>query len=78
MTASERVCAYLRGEATASPPPGDVVASAREEGVFLLLANRLRELARPSIVRVPRRQPWASTLDCAAGRKVLASDVDAT
>ena len=44
MTASERVCAYLRGEATASPPPGDVVASAREEGVFLLLANRLRLL----------------------------------
>src|SRR5689334_16186089 len=43
MTASHRVCAFLRD----APPfgesvPEEVLASAREEGVLLLLADRLR------------------------------------
>lgn len=69
MTASERLCAYLRSEATASPPPGEVVASAREEGVFLVLANRLRllefadELRAAAVVDTLRARELRRVLD---------------
>ncbi len=65
------MCAYLRGEVSAdTPPPADVVAAARAEGVFLLLADRLR---LPAFAEELRAAVVIEALQASALRGVLAA-----
>nr|UXE44937.1 hypothetical protein Hi04_10k_c3996_00012 [uncultured bacterium] len=74
----ERLCVYLRGDTTTGPVSEDALAAAREHGVFLLLADRLRltafaaELRQAAIVDALRTRELQAVLAALTGAGVHA------
>ena len=74
----ERLCAYLRGDIAVGTVSDAVLAAAREQGVFLLLADRLRlplfaaELRQAALVDALRTRELQAVLAALAGAGVHA------